>query len=156
MSDKSTIYEITQLMNDKKLIQNDLDEVLSIIKDVIHQKYISKFQLALDEQKELVSKNTPKEITLLVALKPFLEETSHTYIDQIIDIMYKVSTAKSIDAEIQKCSIHKTDNTSSECELTIHDDGIYELDNHCKINKNFSSINITEIIFMLLVTGTIK
>lgn len=156
MSDKNMIYEVTQLMNDKELIQNDLDEAFNVIKETLHQKYISKFQIALEEQKELVNKNTPKEITLLVALKPFLDETSHAYIDQIIDVLYKFSTAKNIDAEIQKCSINKADTNSSEHKLTIHDDGIYELDDHCKVNNNFSSINLTELIFMLLVTGTIK
>lgn len=154
MSDHNTIFEINKLMNDKSLIKNDLDEITHIIKEVIQQKYISKFEVAIDEQRELVQKNTPKEINLLLALKPYLEQSTHTYIDQFIDIIYKMNTVKNIQAEIEKCAVvNKTDNNLSNPETTIHDDGIYEIDTHCTVNNTTNSMNITELIFMLLVTG---
>lgn len=154
MSDHNTIFEINKLMNDKGLIKNDLDEITHIIKEVIQQKYISKFEVAIDEQRELVKKNTPKEINLLLALKPYLEQSTHTYIDQIIDLIYKMNTVKNIQAEIEKCAVvNKMDNNLSNPETTIHDDGIYEIDTHCTVNNTTNSMNITELIFMLLVTG---
>jgi len=156
MSDKNTIYEITQLMNDRAVIQNDLDEILGIVKDVIYKKYITKFQLALDEQTDIVSKNTPREIKLLDALKPFMEENSHSNIDKMIAMIYKVNTAKNINTEIQKCSAIDKTNNNSDIESTIHADGIYELDNKCAANTRPSNTNITELIFMLLVIGIIK
>lgn len=167
MSDKTTIYEITQLMGDKNLIQNDLNEALNTVKDIFYKKYIQKFQIALDEHKELATKESSKEIQLLNALKPFVADNSNKSIDKIISTMCTINTAQSIDREIKKCSTAlapkensvSAASTSTTCNTstTIHEDGIYEIDESCKITDFAdNSINITEIIFMLLLTGIIQ
>lgn len=161
MSDKTTIYEITQLMGDKNVIQSDLNEAFSTVKDIFYKKYIQKFQIALDEHKELAAKESSKEIQLLNALKPFLADNSNKSIDKIINTMCTLNTAQSINREIKKCSANlvseeNTINAASTNSTTIHEDGIYEIDETCKPNNLAdNSINITEIIFMLLLTGII-
>lgn len=161
MSDKTTIYEITQLMGDKNVIQNDLNEALSTVKDIFYKKYLQKFQVALDEHKELVVKESSREIQLLNALKPFLVDNSSKSIDKIINAMCTLNTAQSINREIKKCSANlisekNTISAASTNSATIHEDGIYEIDETCKPNALAdNSINITEIIFMLLLTGII-
>lgn len=164
MSDKSTIYEITQLMHDKQILQNDLVEALNTVKDVFYKKYIYKFQQALDEHRELAKKQSSKEVDLLLALKPFIGENSQQTIDKIIDTMYTLNTAQSIDSEIRKympADETEIDSNSVRAASTtiVHDDGIYEIDENCMQNNSHSnnaSINITEIIFMLLIIGIIK
>lgn len=162
MSDKSTIYEITKLMENKDALQNDLNEVVTMVKDVFYQKYIQKFQTALDEQKNLTKKQSSKEVQLLTAIKPFMNKNSHESIDEIINIMYTLNTAQSIDKEIKKCSNNTiystcTNNVVHATSSPIHDDGIYEIDENCK-KSDFtdSSINMTELIFMLLLGGVIS
>lgn len=162
MSDKNTIYEITKLMGNRELLQNDLNEALNIVKDVFYKKYIQKFQDALNEHREMAKQQSSKETQLLIALKPFMAESSHQSIDKIIDIMYTINTAQSIDEEIKKLTISEVESEDNSIRAAstsiVHDDGIYEIDENCMNKSQLSTnpMNVTEIIFMLLIFGIIK
>ncbi len=151
----NTIYEITQLMENKNIIQNDLNEAVNTVKSIFHDKYIQKFQMALEEQKDIAKSQSSKEIELLNALKPFMNEKFHANIDKLTDIILSINTVSCINKEIKKYSTPIISSTMSS-NTTIHEDGIYEIDESCKRN-NFldNNINITEIIFMLLLVGII-
>lgn len=161
----STIYEITKLMGNRDTIQSDLNEAINIIRDVFYKKYIQKFQQALDEHRQLARKQSSKEVELLKALKPFLGEDSKDSIDRIIEVMYTINTAQSIDSEVRKCSEEINVETyedniinAASTSTIIHEDGIYEIDDNCmeKSTCPDNSLNITELIFMLMLIGIIK
>lgn len=164
MSDKSTIYEITKLMGSKDTIQNDLNEALSIVKDVFYKKYIQKFRDALNEHRQIAKEQSSKEVDLLMALKPFLGENSKNSIDTIIEVMHTINTAQSIDSEVKKYSEvnveASNDNiiNAASTSTIVHEDGIYEIDDNCveKFTCPDNSLNITELIFMLMLIGIIK
>jgi len=161
----STIYEITKLMENKDTIQNDLNEAISIMRNIFYKKYIQKFQQALDEHRQMAKEQSSKEVNLLKALKPFLGDDSKNSIDRIIDFMYTINTAQSIDSEVRKCSEEINTNNYNDSVINaastskiVHEDGIYEIDDNC-IEKSIcpeNPLNITELIFMLMLIGIIK
>lgn len=166
MSDKnSSIYEITQLMSNTNIIQNDLIEALNTVKDTFYKKYIKRFQDVLDEHREIAKEQSSKEIDLLLALKPFMDSNSHDSIDKLVDLIYNFNMAQNIDCEIKKYSTivdEESENSIKAASLNnniVHDDGVYEIDesclNHTSCNKPNNYINITELIFMLLISGII-
>jgi len=153
---ENTIYEITQLMENKDVLKEDLNAAIASVKDVFYQKYINKFQNVIDEQKKIAEENSSKEIQLIKALKPFLSQSSQNSIDTMVELIYKINTAQNIKSEINKVSKkpQKPADTSSK---TIHPDGIYEIDDTCLKNNSatVNSSSVTELIFLLMITGAI-
>ena len=153
----NTIYEITQLIENKDNIKEDLNIAINSVKDTLYEKYLNKFQTVIDEKKKLVEENSNKEIQLIKAIKPFLASDFQKNIDTMIDLIYKINTAQSIQKELKKIPPASQKNTPNFSSATVHEDGIYEIDKNCII-KNSAPINsntVTELIFLLMLGGAI-
>lgn len=153
----NNIYEITKLMEDKNIIKEDLNIAIASVKDTLYEKYLAKFQTVIDEQKKIVEENSNKEIQLIKALKPFLPTNSQQNIDTMIEFIYKFSTAKNIQKELQQIPSPTSENIQTVSSATVHSDGIYEIDKSCTIKNSVpaNSNTVTELIFLLMLGGVI-
>lgn len=136
-----SLYEVTQMLQDKNAIQNDMEEAISLVRDMFYKKYLKKIQEEIENRREKIKTNRPKEIELLYALKPFMPQEKNFMIDKIAESMMMVKTLTGMQSEIK--------NKNHEGE-SIHSDGIYDVDTNCLAAKNNSFINTMMIIAMCM------
>jgi len=68
---------------DKKM-ERDAAEIMELIADSLHSKYVKPFEEMLKNQSDILSQNPPPEIRLLSALKPFVDSECCTVIDKLV------------------------------------------------------------------------
>lgn len=146
MSEGNTIYEITQMMSSEQNIRNDFQEAIELIKNMFHEKYIYKLEKELKRRREVIQKNPSKEIKLISALKPFVEETKHTEIDKIINLMINADTLSTIQKSFVKESNRITAQSAAferesgeKKDPSIKEDGIYDIDENCLMSMQNST-----------------
>lgn len=162
MSDNNIIYEITQKITDKDNLQNDISEAIGLVSNMFREKYINKLQSAVQKKHIEIQKNPSKEIKLMYALKPFLNESSHHDIDNVINAMLSLNTIMTIQNELSSRSIIKQNSVVSTQSIpedpSIKSDGIYDVDENCLIanqsgvslNNNGMNVILLFLMFMLI------
>jgi|GEM_PF-955342 len=140
------IYEITQMIQNKKVIQNDLNEAFSVISTMFQDRYINKLRSAIEE-KQLEHQNNPsREIILLNSLKPFFSKSQHKSLDNAISALHMLQTLQTIkdnsnafsngpfsNAPFSNAPFTNVPNDIS-IDPSIHEDGIYDVDGDCILN----------------------
>lgn len=159
MQENNLIYEITQQMQNKETVQNDIKEAVSLVADLFKKKYINKIEMEIQNEIKNIEKTPPKEVTLLNALKPFFNEDLHNNIDNTINLITKFSAVNSFKNIMPKSSPINdkktiTINSLSESDPSVKEDGVYDIDQNCLLsmnsNKNSSSSFLTLILVMFL------
>ncbi len=154
MQDGNVMYEITQMMRDKKTFQNDMSEIMGMVGTMFQDKYLSRIMNAVQTHQLKTQNEPPREVQLLHAIKLFMPETSHEKMNSIIDTYMTVSTIKNIQAELRMVQEpYGTGNGSGygyvnpapppqpsayiqpDMEASIHVDGVYDIDDRCVENK---------------------
>ena len=142
------IYQIAQMIQNKKLIQNDLNEAFSLISTMFQDRYTNRLREAI-EIKQLEHKNNPsKEITLLHSLKPFFSQDQHESIDKAINAFSMIQTLQNFKDSYQKF------DTQNNASSSIHEDGIYDIDSECILAKNNNDNNILNALIVLTIANS--
>ena len=128
-----SIYEVTQLLQDKNTIQNDIEEATNLVKDMFYKKYLQKIQQEISTRQEQIKINRPKEIELLYALKPFVAEEKNVVIDKIAESIMMLKTISGMQLELK--------NKTNLEENSEHTDGIYDIDTQCITAKKNNFAN---------------
>lgn len=102
--EKNDIYELTRLMSDKDGLQNELTEMMDILRDTLQKKYVNKIHAAARERKDEAFAHPPKEVTLLRALKAFTNEDSAGQLDNMIQTLLFVNTIRKINEGVSALS----------------------------------------------------
>lgn len=145
----NNIYEIAQMMQNKNVIKNDLNEAFSIITTMFQDRYINKLNTAI-EIKHLECKKKPsREITLLNSLKPFFKIEQHENINKTINTLYMIQTLQHLKKDT---NINTTNNTNFE-DSSIHEDGVYDIDDNCIFNQGNSTNSLLNIALLLAITS---
>lgn len=147
MSDNN-IYEIAQMMQNKKVIRNDINEAFSLIATMFQDRYINKIRNAVEEKQIEIKNNPSKEINLLYSLKPFFNKEQQEPIDKTIDTICMIQTLQKLTGQANI----KTVNTK--IDSSIHEDGIYDIDDNCIFNTDNSSNGLLNVMLLLAVTST--
>lgn len=162
MSDISEIINLSKLIGSKDTLQNDIVEATTLISSMFRQKYIAKLERELKKQKQTHQKNPTKEIQLIQAVKPFINQERHKEIDNITDTLINITTLMDIqkdfmeniknskdkdekeDKKENKEGDKKTDKkavvsaaSTSKNDITdpsIKEDGIYDIDETCLLS----------------------
>ena len=121
------IYQIAQMFNDKNKINADLNEARETIKNMFYKKYFEPVVSIMQKEREELNMNEPKEIKLLKALQPFLNQNERFLVNKIKDYIILSTIIHKFSSEIK---IAQQENGSE------HKDGIYDLDNDCLADKN--------------------
>ena len=148
MSDNN-IYEIAQLMQNKNVIRNDLNEAFSLISAMLQDRYINKLRKAVDEEQVECRNNPAKEIKLLHSLKPFFKKEQHEPIDKTIDVLYMLQTLQSIKDDTNMTTL----NTNKDIDASIHEDGIYDVDDNCIFLKDNCNNPLLNAVLLLAVAS---
>jgi len=96
MSNINKIIELNKLINNSESFQNDITEISNLIKTMFQKKYISKLSEELKIQKQNHQKNPTKEIQLIQAVKPFINQEKQNDIDKITDTLINITTLMDI------------------------------------------------------------
>lgn len=136
MSELNKIYEITQKLSSPDNLRDDFKEILDIAIKHFSSKYLTPINVAIASHKEYCDSHPCKEVNLLKAFKPFVENSDG--IDKLIDAVNTLRLFSLVSSQ---------DNTppavvsaASINDSAIHPDGIYEVDEGC-ISTNSQSVD---------------
>ncbi len=151
MSDIKNLLELNKVMNKSDTLQNDFTEAMTLVKNMFQRKYISKLSDELEKQKIEHKKNPSKEIQLIQAVKPFINQSRHKEIDSITDTLINISTLLDIqksfieNSEEQERKKEKDESeqkvasmsviVTEDSDTSIKKDGIYDIDENCYLIK---------------------
>lgn len=133
-----SIYEVTQMLQDKNNIQNDMQQAMELVKDMFYKKYLQKIEKEVEIRREKIKANRPKEVELLYAVKPFLAQDKSDVIDKMADSIMMMQTLNTLQSEMNRD--YKKES--------VHSDGIYDVDENCMASKNNNFVNAMLIFAM--------
>lgn len=153
-----SIYQVTQMLQDKNIIKNDLDQAFNLIKDMFYKKYLEKIQLEIKAKRDQLKVNRPKEVELLYALKPFMPKEKNHIIDNAAEYIIILKTMQGLQSELNSESRLDMANKNNKLSHNLtqaqskddseHQDGVYDLDTNCLEQKNASFINAVLMLAM--------
>jgi len=129
-----SLYEITQRLQDKNAMQDDLQEASDLIKQMFYKKYLHKIHKEIISHSEKIKNKHSKELGLLHALKPFMSEHERDIIDKIIE---SITIFKTISFIQQDMKTHEYNIAGFANKQSEHSDGVYDIDEDCIKNNNF-------------------
>lgn len=138
MSD-NIVYEITQMMQDKNILQKDMTDAAELISNMFNERYFNRLHSALQTHHINMQKKPPREVQLLRALKEFRPESEHKNIDSFIDMLLVAGSIKKFQEDIRQTTVNSISIQAKphiETHSPIHPDGIYDVDSNCLTNKN--------------------
>lgn len=142
----ANIIEVAQMMQDREALQKDMSEAMALVRNLFQEKYMAKLQRAIDAHRNKALQNPPQEARLLLALKPFMPEQSQKAAERLIDAMVLTNTTKSIVAELMPWESQSPQVPAEgqpvaaalreeSVENSIHEDGIYDVDYACLLDR---------------------
>lgn len=148
MSDNN-IYEIAQMMQNKNIIKNDLNEAFSIISAMFQDRYINKLHTAIEAKHSECKKKPSREVNLLNSLKPFFKKEQHDSINKTINTLYMIQTLQHLKEDTYVNTFSRSNDTDS----SVHEDGIYDIDDNCAFNQGNCNNSLLNIVLLLAITG---
>jgi hypothetical protein len=133
-----SIYEVTQMLQDKNNIQNDMQQAMELVRDMFYKKYLQKIEKEVEIRREKIKANRPKEVELLYAVKPFLAQDKSAVIDKMADSIMMMQTLNTLQSEMNRDYRKES----------VHSDGIYDVDENCMASKNNNFVNAMLIFAM--------
>ena len=121
-----SLYEVTQMLQDKVKIKDDIDEAANIVMKMFYEKYLQKIEEEVENQRLQVKKNRPKEVELLYALKPFITEDKYPIVDKVVETIIMMETIAGLQTQIDS---------------SMHRDGVYDIDTKCLADKRNNFTN---------------
>ena len=154
MSNENKIYEITQMMSDNQVIRGDVSQAAGMIKAMLSEKYLNPITRAITAENKRARKNPCKEVRLLDALKPFMDAKNHQAVDKTIDALYMAETLRGLSAKLPNrppVRQHKPNASivNALADDSIHEDGIYDVDERCAAYSGRPSLSPFFVIMAL-------
>ncbi|MCL2377109.1 MAG: hypothetical protein FWC76_06920 [Defluviitaleaceae bacterium] len=141
MSNENKIYEITQMMSNNQIIKGDVNQAADMIKAMLSEKYIKPITKAVAAENKRVKKNPTREARLLDALKPFIDYRSHETVNKTIDMLHMMETLRGLSSQMPKNEYKPLRHmgggvAAASGDASLHDDGVYDVDERCAGHKN--------------------
>ena len=128
----SKIYEITQMMNDGRVIRGDVNHAAGMIKSMLSEKYIAPITRAITAENKKARKNPSKEARLLEAIKPFVDAGSHSTIERAVDLLYMIETLRGLTGQMPgQAYVPPRGTRGMQQDNSSHADGVYDVDERC-------------------------
>ena len=173
MSNIDNLIELNKIINKEDTLQKDMIEATNLIKSMFQKKYIKKLSEELEICKQDHKKRPTKEIQLLQAIKPFINQNYHQQIDSITDTLINFTTLIDIQKNFNnKLETHQKEKTNKKQikamstvvtkndDVSIKKDGIYDIDENCLFynqkNIKIQNNNKTNILYILLLFAMLK
>ncbi len=154
MSDNNNlVYNIANIMNGN--ISDEFKvEIMNSIQKLFRDKYINKINQTVQSHYDTTMANPSKEIRFLNMMKEFMHESKHEDINKMINMYNMMNTfnklksnmkATYVGNEEEVCTCSSNDDGDS-----IHEDGIYDIDKSCLIQKEGMKAELISTIMMMI------
>ncbi len=159
MQENNIIYEIAEKIQDKNIMQNDFKEAMFLVSNMFREKYVDKLQNELVTNVNNIKANPTKEINLLRAIKPFVNEDNKKNLEDIIDMMTNISAVNFMMPKTtpKKNNIIKINNINIK-DSSVKEDGVYDIDESCLfgVKNKGDNNNILNIILGIFLIQLLK
>lgn len=98
--ERNLIYELTKTLQQTEGLEKDFQEMTTSLREAIERNYIQKIQLAAGDQKAFAVEHPPKEVTLLRAIAPFLDEKGRGQISDITRSLLFAHTLQNVNENV--------------------------------------------------------
>ncbi len=117
MSERNQLYELTRLIGDRSQLDQEVAEVFSVLRDTLQKRYVGKLHSAAEFEKRHAMEHTPREITLMKALREFTQEEQRPGIDRAIEMAFLMNTMQKVQEDLSSIAeearpIYKMDDAS--------------------------------------------
>lgn len=98
--ERNMVYELAKTLQHTDGLERDFQEMASSLRDVIEKNYIQKIQMAAGTQKALAVEHPPKEVTLLRAIAPFLNENGKGQMQELSRSLLIMHTLQNVNSSV--------------------------------------------------------
>lgn len=151
--------EIVAMANGSINMQDYFGDFMKAIQETIQKKYVDKMSTVFSHYKDETQRNENREAKLLQAFKPFITEEYHDHVDQMAEALYTIQALQKLmsDVQFKSQSLQEIQAASKKEEqpIRIHEDGVYEVDEKCQLNKNSrqkqnNGMNLNALLLLLM------
>ena len=158
------VTEIAKNMRDKSVMRQEMISAMELVQNTLNKKYTDKLRQAISAHQAAALQKPSKEIQLLLAFKPFMPQ-NEAAIDQMVNALITAQTAKTIQAELaaalgtpdaprQRKTVNAYENAANNMaaplDQSVHDDGVYDVDQACMHRKNRPKLDGSGHLFAFL------
>lgn len=152
MPDNMNVYEITQMMRNRNVIQRDMTEAMSMVQSLFQEKYVDRLQNAIRTHHKQAETNPSREVKLMQAIKAFVSEEKQKSLDGMIDAYMMMETVRNMqnelhEAQFKTMSLPVGGEVASDA--SVHWDGVYDVDVACLANKKNQPMGIAGFFMMM-------
>ncbi|WMI81276.1 hypothetical protein [Anaerotignum sp. MB30-C6] len=98
--ERNMVYELAKTLQHTEGLEKDFLEMTTSLREAIEKNYIQKIQMAAGDQKAFAVEHPPKEVTLLRAIAPFLDENGRGQIQSITRSLLLMHTLQSVNNSV--------------------------------------------------------
>ena len=149
--------EISKYIGNSNLIQGEVYNSISSMKQNLSNKYISPIKTAIQEQNTKLKKNPSPEIRLIEAIKPFVSHAEHPKLNHMVDCIYKIQTLKNLSQTLSIAATPPTQPQNQNINIMQHNqqlnknqNAIYEIDEKCVQNQSRPKISPLFLLLALM------
>jgi hypothetical protein len=140
------LVQITQMINDKNTLANDILNAAGSVGGVLKEKYLTPLNAAIAEISSNVEKNPSKEVTLINAMRSFMPEGSRHTADKVTGMLNQITCLQRLAGQLGSMA------NSGVAGACVHSDGVYEIDEQCVRRRSSPNLNGL-LMMMLLMSG---
>lgn len=148
----SDIIEILQILNNPDNLKVDINNVVAMIGKHFKQKYLSPMNNLYTDRCMICKENPSSEVTLLQAIKPFVNNKEN--IDALINGLNSYNAITGIMSDYSNTIVTaQSEGTDFNDDSCVHTDGIYEIDTDCiksHMHNNTAAGNDISLLLLVL------
>jgi len=99
--EQNMVYELAKTLQQTEGLEKDFLEMATSLREAIEKNYVQKIQLAAGDQKAFAVEHPPKEVTLLRAIAPFLDESGRGQINNITRSLLMMHTLQNVNQSVE-------------------------------------------------------
>ncbi|MDD4844315.1 MAG: hypothetical protein PHU31_08280 [Anaerotignum sp.] len=98
--EQNLVYELAKTLQKTEGLEKDFLEMATSLREAIEKNYVQKIQMAAGNQKSFAVEHPPKEVTLLRAISPFLDENNRGQINDICRSLLFMHTLQNVNENV--------------------------------------------------------
>lgn len=99
--ERNMVYELAKTLNQTNGLEKDFLQMASSLKESVEKNYIQKIQMAAGTQKAFAVEHPPKEVALLRALSPFLDDAGRGKINEVTHSLLLLHSLENISHNVE-------------------------------------------------------
>lgn len=101
---ENSIYTLAHSLQQTGGLEQDLNQMLSSLKNTVEADYLQKIRIAAKKEKAFSVEHPPREVNLLRALSAFTDEKGREQLDRMTQSLLFLHTMQHIQKDVQELS----------------------------------------------------